>query len=184
MGKKGIEPLSPGLEPGILPLNDLPLQLLIKTLFKKVYKFLLIRLNMPKKSVKKITRKKTQKRTSTKSDINKKILENFVELQKVNTELAIKIDKLTHNISDLLELFENAAKSFSSHPAVRDSEKDKEFLNKIDKLLDQNKTIARGLTLMEEKVRERIKSPTPQQYQNPTSHYQSPSQPSRPLPRF
>jgi len=35
-------------------------------------------------------------------------------------------------------------------------EKDKEFLNKLNALLEQNKTIAKGLTLMEQKLRERV----------------------------
>jgi len=34
--------------------------------------------------------------------------------------------------------------------------KDHEFLQKIDKLLEQNKVLAKGLTLMEQKLRERM----------------------------
>jgi uncharacterized protein (UPF0335 family) len=92
--------------------------------------------------------------------IDNKIIENFVALQRVNTNLAEKFDKLTNQISNLLVLFETAARSFATSPTVQANEKDKEFLDKIDRLLDQNKTIAKGLTLMEERIRERVYGPT------------------------
>jgi len=91
-----------------------------------------------------------------KNTVEKKLIENMVELQKVHTDLAEKFDKLSKQLSVLLNLFEMAARSFATHPAVRASEKDKDFLDKVDKLLDQNKVIAKGLTLVEERTRERI----------------------------
>lgn len=105
------------------------------------------------------------------------LIANLVELQKIHAHLAEKIDGVTTQLTTLLRLFESAAQSFAQHvPIVTD--KDKEFLDKIDRLLDQNKTIARGLVLMEERVRERV-SP-PQQYI--PQQMQQPEQP-RPLPR-
>jgi len=80
----------------------------------------------------------------------------MIHLQKVHTDLAEKFDKLSRQISELLVLFEMAARSFSKQqisPIITD--RDKEFVDKVDKLLDQNKTIAKGLTLMEERIRER-----------------------------
>lgn len=91
-----------------------------------------------------------------KDTLEEKLLGNLIVLQKVNTDLAEKFDKLSNQIGDLLKLFEMAARSFAEHPAVLASEKDKEFLDKIDKLLDQNKTIAKGLTIVEEKIKERV----------------------------
>lgn len=84
------------------------------------------------------------------------ILHNLTELQKVHIGLVEKFDRLSRQISDLLTLFEMAARSFAQNPANQASEKDKEFLNKIDRLLDQNKTIAKGLTMMEERMKERV----------------------------
>lgn len=92
----------------------------------------------------------------TSESITRDLAKNIVELQKVHTDLAEKFDKLSKQISELLSLFEMAAKSFAQHPANQVSEKDTEFLDKIDKLLEQNKTIARGLTMMEERMREKI----------------------------
>jgi hypothetical protein len=99
--------------------------------------------------------------------IEDKIVENLVELQKVHANLAEKFDKLSNQISTLLTLFEVSAKSIVNSSGSVVSEKDKEFINKIDKLLDQNKLIAKGLTLVEGKMREKvygtssIQAPTP-----------------------
>lgn len=128
--------------------------------------------------------------------LQEKIIENLIELQKVHTNMAEKFDKLSDQIVNLLSLFEMAARSFVEHPANQGTDKDKEFLEKIDKLLEQNKTIAKGLTLMEERVRERLYgAPEPiQKVQIPLTgdEYQSSainqapdaSKINRPLPRF
>ena len=142
-------------------------------------------------------------------ELQEKLVENLVELQKVHTNMAERFDKLSDQITLLLRLFEMAAKSFASVPGNMTSEKDKDFLEKIDKLLDQNKTIAKGLMLIEEKVRERMygvpqNAPphAPAQY-NQNAPAQQPSQPlpvqnqsepndytiqpsviTRPLPKF
>ncbi|MDP3882392.1 MAG: hypothetical protein Q8Q31_05945 [Nanoarchaeota archaeon] len=101
-------------------------------------------------------------------ELQEKLVENLVELQKVHTNLAERFDKLSDQITTLLRLFEMAAKSFASVPGNVTSEKDKDFLDKIDRLLDQNKTIAKGLMLIEEKVRERMYG-MPIQNQMPSS---------------
>ncbi len=58
-----------------------------------------------------------------------------------------------------MQLFEISAKSF----ADRNSDKsglDQEFLKKLDTLLDQNKTISKGIMMMEERIRSRTVGPT------------------------
>ena len=120
-------------------------------------------------------------------NLQEKVIENLVELQKVHTNLAEKFDKLSGQITNLLTLFEMAARSFAEQPVNQGTEKDKEFLDKIDKLLDQNKTIAKGLTLMEERIRERVygfpAQKTPVQNKDKKEDYE-PSSISRPLPKF
>lgn len=91
-----------------------------------------------------------------KHNLEEKLIQNLIELQKVHTNLAEKFDNLSKQISSLLILFESAAKSFVGNQTLQEGQKDKEFLEKINKLLDQNKTIAKGLTLMEERIRERV----------------------------
>lgn len=126
--------------------------------------------------------------SDTSNDLLKKLIENTVHLQKVQTDLTEKFDTLSKNISSLLTLFESAARTFNANPANQVTEKDAEFLDKINKLLDQNKVIAKGLTLMEDKMREKVYGIVPQHSPNAQEierkdDYQ-PSTGSRPLPKF
>ncbi len=117
--------------------------------------------------------------------LEERIIHNLVELQKVHTDLSEKFSKLSNQIEQLLTLFEVSARAFAKQANIQGIEKDKEFLDKIDKLLDQNKLIAKGLTLMEGKMRERLYG----QSDTPASPNQGPQNPRsfdapRPLPRF
>ncbi len=112
---------------------------------------------MPKK------RKSGARSRTEKKNLEEKLIENLISLQKVHLGLTEKFDSLSKQISQLLALFEMAARSFANNPAIKGTEKDKEFIDKIDKLLDQNKTLAKGLMLMEGRIRERMyTSPTEQ----------------------
>lgn len=82
------------------------------------------------------------------------LIENFVGLQHAMTNMSIKFGNLSDNISKLLQIFEESAKNFVSGGKPDD----KELLEKIDSLLNQNKTIAKGLVLMEGKLRGRSES--------------------------
>lgn len=82
------------------------------------------------------------------------LVENFVGLQHAMTNMSVKFGMLSDNMSRLLSVFEEAAKGF----VVGAKGDDKDMLKKIDSLLDQNKTIAKGLVIMEEKVRTRVEN--------------------------
>lgn len=114
-------------------------------------------------------------------ELQHKLIENLVVLQKVQVDMAEKFTKLSDQIASLLGLFEMAARSFAGNPANQNSEKDKEFLDKIDKLLDQNKVLAKGMTMMEERLREKVYGSKP----NPvdSSDDLQPSAMTKPLPR-
>ncbi len=82
---------------------------------------------MAKKEAK-ISKKKTPKRTKkgkkvkTSRDVEKLntlLVENFVSLQKAITNLTVKFDNLSEQISSLLQLFEISAKSFAEKLAER-----------------------------------------------------------------
>jgi len=83
------------------------------------------------------------------------LIENFVGLQHAMTNMSIKFGGLSDNISKLLQVFEESAKNFVSGGRPDDAE----MLTKIDSLLNQNKTIAKGLVLMEGKLRGRSEEP-------------------------
>lgn len=98
---------------------------------------------------------KTKRNTSKKSSsIEKAILENFVEIQKVMVDLSVKLGDLSSKISRLLDLFENTAKNMSKKDFEGDN---KDIIKKMDSLLEQNKTIAKGLSMMYENTTEQPK---------------------------
>jgi len=77
------------------------------------------------------------------------LIENFVGLQHAMTNLSIKFGALSDNLSKLLLVYEEAAKNY----ALTGKTDNEDMLRKINSLLDQNKTIAKGLVLMEAKLR-------------------------------
>lgn len=106
---------------------------------------------MAKKSDKK---KSPSKSSSTKKKMTAKereelLIENFVGLQHAMTNLSIRFENLSEHISKLLNVFEEAAKNFASG-GKPDNE---DLLKKVDNLIDQNKTIAKGLVMVEDKLR-------------------------------
>jgi len=93
--------------------------------------------------------RESSKKKMTAKEREDLLIENFVGLQHAMTNLSIKFGSLSDNISELLRVFENAAKSFAQSGTIDNSD----MLRKIDSLLNQNKTIAKGLVLMESKLR-------------------------------
>ncbi|MGD9276670.1 MAG: hypothetical protein PVJ67_05840 [Candidatus Pacearchaeota archaeon] len=137
-----------------------------------------------KSSHKKTTKKRAKKKTSHKKTshetkehhktehhphdihVEKVLVENFVSLQKVLTNLSVKFDGLSTQISKLLELFEVSAKAMAQKDFELGGKKDEEMVKKIDNLLEQNKVIARGLTLLHEPKGKQITPPQIPQRQN------------------
>lgn len=99
-------------------------------------------------------KKVTKKTTSSKPNraVEKILVENFIAMQKVMTELVSKFDKMEKKLSDLLDLFEESAKTIAEKEINLEiegnSQKQDEIINNLKKVLDQNKLIAKGLTLM------------------------------------
>ncbi len=112
---------------------------------------------MVSKKVSKISSKKRTyaNKDSPTSNVDKILIENFISLQKVMTKLSERFEYLSEKIEDLLKLFEDSAKTVIEkefHPI--DEKSKKEIERKIDKIIDQNKIIAKGLTLMHDNVKE------------------------------
>jgi hypothetical protein len=129
--------------------------------------------------------KKPKEKKMTAKQREELLIENFVGLQHAMTNMSIKFGALSDNISKLLQVFEEAAKNFVSGG----KSDDKDMLNKIDSLLNQNKTIAKGLVLMEGKLRSRAEEPQRAQTSAgmPSSGMPNPGMPSarpKPLPRL
>jgi len=116
---------------------------------------------------KKVEKKIPSKKKMTAREREELLIENFVGLQHAMTNLSVKFGSLSENITKLLQVFEEAAKNFISGG----KSDDKDMLKKINSLLDQNKTIAKGLVLMEGKLRGRteteIQAPSQNTYPRP-----------------
>ncbi|MFA5060963.1 MAG: hypothetical protein WC494_01440 [Candidatus Pacearchaeota archaeon] len=103
--------------------------------------------------------KEKPKKKMTAQEREQLLIENFVGLQHAMTNLSIKFSALSENINKLLQIFEEAANKFSPEPERKEIIKEpgndlnKDLIRKIDSLIDQNKTIAQGLVIMEEKLR-------------------------------
>ena len=103
---------------------------------------------MPKKSG---SAKKRVSHGSGSTGVEKALIENLVALQRIMANLSGKFDSLATQISKLLELFEISAKALAEKNFSISGDKGSEkVVQKIDTLLEQNKLIARGLTLMHE----------------------------------
>jgi hypothetical protein len=100
--------------------------------------------------------------TKKKSDVENILIENFVSLQKVMVNLSVKFDNLTQQISKLLELFEISAKALAEKDfeVEKNNKENAKILERIEDVLEQNKTIAKGITFMHDKINE------PSNYQN------------------
>ncbi|MEM2955961.1 MAG: hypothetical protein QW041_00020 [Candidatus Pacearchaeota archaeon] len=83
------------------------------------------------------------------------LIENNIALQKVVTNLAADLKKLSSDISELLELFKEATKTISAEKIEEAVKKEdlEELKGKIDELLEQNKVIAKGILLLESSIK-------------------------------
>lgn len=80
----------------------------------------------------------------------KTMVANFLALQKVMTNLVVKLDDVSTKMTKLLDLFEISAKSLADQD-FKFGGMDKNMEKKLDNLVEQNKVIARGLTMMYER---------------------------------
>jgi len=101
------------------------------------------------------TRKRTPKITfkdSSELKVEKTLIQNFVSLQKVMTNISIRFDHLSDQIQKLLDLFEISAKSIADKSLNEvNKTSNKEVLEKLEKVLEQNKILAQGVSMLHEK---------------------------------
>ncbi len=103
---------------------------------------------MKKQKKPKEQKEKKPKRIEKKDSFEKALIENSIALQRVIANLSSKLNDLSNRISKLLELFEISARTL----AERKPFENKELGEKMDRLLEQNKTLAKGLALMHERI--------------------------------
>jgi hypothetical protein len=95
------------------------------------------------------------------------LIDNFVALQRVMTNLSEKFDNLAVQISKMLNLFELSAKALAEKEfnTERDNKDVRKVVEKLDGLLEQNKTIAKGLLVLHEDILPNHSSEQPQEEQ-------------------
>ncbi|MCL5730273.1 MAG: hypothetical protein M1165_01750 [Candidatus Pacearchaeota archaeon] len=124
-------------------------------------------------SVSKKTEESFDSDSQKSSNVQKMLIENFVSFQNVLVDVSSKLNNLTDQISKLLELFEESAKAFMEKDLkFVGGGSDKDLSGKIDRLLEQNKIIARGITLLHESSPAQQPQPMPAQQMQPPQQAQ------------
>ena len=82
-------------------------------------------------------------------DLVNELIKNNISLEKASLALLDSVTKLTDRTDRLLSLFEEAAKN------IEKLEVKEPITRQLEELLEQNKTIARGLLLIEKYIREK-----------------------------
>ena len=104
------------------------------------------------------------------------LVENFADMQKSFAVLTEKFDNLANEISSLLRLFEISAKRIAEKPELGF---EKEFISKLNALLEQNRVIAKAMSIIEERTRAALQ-PAQMQY---TPQQTIPAMPARRIPQ-
>ncbi len=120
-----------------------------------------------KKSVKKkvaAKKPKAAKKTVKKPAVSSKSIEiklqpvlvnNFVALQRVMVNLSTKFERLNTQLSTLLNTFEMAAKTLAKKDfKLGQGEDSAKVVNELKELKEQNKVLAKGLTMLHEDEQE------------------------------
>jgi len=142
--------------------------LLLNLSHKKLYKLIILTNVMPKKE---IPLKKIKKSTE------KLLIENFIVLQRVLTNMSVKFESLSKEMSSMLNLFESSAKAFNEKLEKGEiGNENKELEDKLNIILDQNKKIENALKRIEKNA---FKSSSA-----PTARSTEPKPRPKPLPRF
>jgi hypothetical protein len=113
-----------------------------------------------RKSSKKVSSVKKKSYTREEINYSKKIyeglekrdnilVENFVGLQKAMATLSVRFSELSQNISNLLIIFEEAAKIL----AESEKQVDKSLVTKLDELIEQNKNLSREISMVDSKMK-------------------------------
>lgn len=95
-------------------------------------------------------RGKAQVQREGSSEINL-VIENSVALQKVVADLAVNLKKFSKEVSEMLQLFKDATKTISGEKTEEEvkGHNFEELNAKMEELISQNKTIAKGILLLE-----------------------------------
>ncbi len=92
--------------------------------------------------------------SSSQQEIVNQIMQSNLELQHKTVDLLHGVKELTRRMDNMVKIFEEAATQIKSGS-------DEPLMKRLEELLEQNKTIAKGLILLEKYVREKASSSMP-----------------------
>ncbi len=110
---------------------------------------------MPAKKKKRVTKKKTSKKSTSKTVGLNAILESNLMLQHKIADLVITTKDLNSNVSELVTIFKKAGEH------IKAGKYEDPMINKINDLLEQNKDLAKALTLLENFVKTKTQPKQP-----------------------
>ena len=105
-------------------------------------------------SVLKLAKPKKPRKLSA-AEREKILIDNFIGLQKVMVTLSMKFENLSDNITKLLGVFESSARDYMVNKGRSSPDKDREYLAQLNTLIEQNKSISRGIMQLDERMRSR-----------------------------
>jgi hypothetical protein len=94
-----------------------------------------------------------KKKKMTAKEREELLIENFVGLQRAMINLSIKFENLSDNISKLLNVFEISARDYMVNKGRTTPEVDRDLLNRINMLIDQNKNLLGSVRALEDKIK-------------------------------
>jgi len=94
-----------------------------------------------------------KKKRMTAREREELLIENFVGLQRAMINLSMKFENLSDNMSKLLNIFEVSARDYMVNKGRTTPEVDRDLVNRINLLLDQNKNILASVRSIEDKAR-------------------------------
>lgn len=102
-----------------------------------------------------------KKKKMTAAQREEMLIENFVGLQRAMINLSMKFENLSDNISKLLNVFEVSARDYMVNKGRTSPEVDKDLLNRVNMLIDQNKNIMGAIRSLEDKTKKQEPMKTP-----------------------
>ena len=91
--------------------------------------------------------------TKPTGSLQKTLAENHIALQRKNIDLIQSVHNLTTKIDKLIGIFEEASKHVLE---VGEDKKILELTDKLEELLEQNRNISKGLTILEGYVKSKV----------------------------
>jgi len=111
--------------------------------------------------VKKVTKKASKKTEAPKTSSIDRLIDSNIELQHKMADVLLGVKELNENVSSLVHIFKSAGEH------IKADKYEDPMINRLNELLEQNKNLAKALSLLEKFVKEKQTSASPLASSNP-----------------